>query len=156
MATLARADRSPVDVEAAGRARQLRMLGTMKATQEQRAAQLEAEGHTRQARMLRSGASATKHMERELHRQANRRGLVARVPVDGPLTFVRAASTVARIPRRGHVGPRASRPCARAMARNSSRGGESGDSDDPEPAGPGDPVGDTRRVVAALREGAVS
>jgi hypothetical protein len=61
-----------------------------------------------------------------------------------------------RLPRRGHVEPRVSRPRARGMARSSSRGGDSGaSSDDPEPARPGDRVGDTSRVIArARREGA--
>ena len=67
-----------------------------------------------------------------------------------------AASSASRLPRRGHVGPRQSRPRPRALARASSRGGDSGDPDDPEPARPGDRVGDTSRVDVPLREGAAA
>lgn len=53
-----------------------------------------------------------------------------------------------RVPRSGLGTRRLSRgrPRTRALARASSRGGDSGDSDEPEPAGPGDPVGETSRV----------
>jgi len=60
-------------------------------------------------------------------------------------------------PRRGHVGQRAARPRSRAVARASSRGGDSGDPDDPEPARRGDRVGSTSRVLhLPLLEGALA
>lgn len=64
---------------------------------------------------------------------------------------------------RPHVRARGTRrlgggqPRKRAVARSSSRGGDSGDPDDPEPAGSGDPVGTRSRVLSLpLHEGAVA
>jgi hypothetical protein len=64
---------------------------------------------------------------------------------------------ITRIEQPANVAPTA-RPAGAARERRdsgstSSRGGDSGDSsDDPEPAGPGDPVGDTSRVDAPRPE----
>ena len=55
-----------------------------------------------------------------------------------------------RRPRRGHVGVRQARPRQRAISRSSSRSGDSGDSDDPEPARRGDRVGDTSQAARGL------
>lgn len=92
-----------------------------------------------------------------VERLAGLDGKLQRLEPAGERLKLRSTAPPVRAPRRGHVGPRASRPRRRAVARSSSRGGDSGDSsDDPEPARRGDRAGETSRVYASLREEAVA
>jgi hypothetical protein len=67
-------------------------------------------------------------------------------PVGQRLKSRASVGSPVRAPRRGHVGPRASRPRRRALSRSSSRSADSGDSDEPHPARRGGRVGDTSQA----------